>query len=325
MMSRSSPPPPPAAPIATDQVLVATRDLPYGAALSDGDTAWIEWPKASLPNGAMSKSKAPNAKQDVKSSFVRVPISSGEPLRRERLITSPTAKLMSATLSPGRRAVAIDIAPQGANAAGGFILPNDHVDVVRTFRNPERGVEVPGSETIATNVRVLAMGQTVEMKNGETAVTGVTATLELDQHQTELVILGQRTGQLALALRAMADWNSNDESAQPVALSAGPLSKAFGVLHGRLTIPRDSGNVQNPGSASQAGLHQSHDMPVNSVARPGVWRNRNCDNGASALATPATEEKGRAIVLLGSERFDHIPFSNCKGWVGLHHCSRQNE
>jgi pilus assembly protein CpaB len=261
MMSNLGPPPPapppPAPSVATDQVLVATRDLPYGAGLKDADTAWIEWPNASVPKGVVRKSETPNAKDEVKGSFLRVPIANGEPLRRERLINAPTEKLMSTILSPGRRAVAIDITPQGANAAGGFILPNDHVDVIRTFRaqtrNRERGAELFGSETILTNVRVLALGQNVEVKKGESVVGGVTATLELDPLQTELIILAQRTGQLTLALRPMADWRPDDENLQAAPGPAGgPLARAFGILHERLTIPRDTQNVPSPGVDSKA-------------------------------------------------------------------------
>ena len=254
------PPPPPPPPIATEHVLIVTRDLAYGAALRDGDTDWVEWPKASVPNGVVRKSESPNVKDEIKGRFVRVPIANGEPLRRERLIEAPTTKLMSTVLSPGRRAVAVDISAQAANAAGGFILPNDHVDVIRTFRGQVRGNEIVGSETIAKNVRVLAMGQTVETKGVEPVITSVTATLELDPRQTELVVLGQRTGQLTLSLLAMADWSSDDESLQPVPAS-GPLFGAFGVLGGRLTMPKETGNADK----SEAGIHQKHNFSPRQV------------------------------------------------------------
>lgn len=209
-------PPPPA----TEQVLVATRDLSYGTALNEPDTAWIDWPKNAVPNGVLRKSEAPSAKEDIKGSFVRNPISNGEPVRRERLVKGPTAGLMSTILPAGRRAVAIDVSPN--TTAGGFILPNDHVDVIRTFRDQdqakERGGDVVSSEVILTNVRVLAMGQTIETKNGESVVTGATATLDLEPRQAELVILAQRTGQLALVLRSLADAQTTD---QPVVEQSG--------------------------------------------------------------------------------------------------------
>jgi len=169
-----------------------------------------------VPKGVLRKSEAPNAKEEVKALYVRIPISNGEPVRRERLVKGSAAGLMSTLLSSGKRAVAIDVSLN--TTAGGFILPNDHVDLIRTFRDAEqtkeRGVDVVGSEVILRNVRVLAMGQTVETKNGESVVTGGTATLELDPRQAELVILSQRTGQISLALRALVDANPKDDSAE---------------------------------------------------------------------------------------------------------------
>lgn len=234
IMMNASPDPAPvvqAPPPANERVLVATRDLSYGTALNDPDTAWIEWPKNAVPNGVLRQSETPGAKEDVKGSFVRIPISNGEPVRRERLVKGQTAGLMSTMLLSGRRAVAIDVSPN--TTAGGFILPNDHVDVIRTFRDQElareRGADVVNSEVILTNVRVLAMGQTVETKNGESVVSGATATLDLDPRQAELVVLAQRTGQLSLVLRSVADANGG-EPTQDQASSDGPMTIVrFGV------------------------------------------------------------------------------------------------
>ncbi|MBU3890798.1 Flp pilus assembly protein CpaB [Methylosinus sporium] len=198
----------------TDNVLVATRDLSYGTALAEPDTNWIEWPIGAVPQGVLRKSEAPNAKEELRGSYVRNPISNGEPVRRERLVKGPTAGLMSTLLPAGHRAVAIDISPN--TTAGGFILPNDHVDVMRTFRDADRGREGAAdlsSEIILTNVRVMAIGPIVETKNGESVVTGATATLDLEPRQAELVILAQRTGQLALMLRSMADAHDDDKQA----------------------------------------------------------------------------------------------------------------
>lgn len=221
MMNGSNPPPETpvvAAPQPTniDQVLVATRDLSYGAEIGDQDMAWVDWPKTSVPVGTLAKSEAPNAMADVKSSYVRIPIAGGEPIRKERLIKGVTAGLMSTMLSPGKRAIAIDVTLN--NTAGGFILPNDRVDVLRTYRDTEAtkdlGHEVYNSEVVLANVRVLAMGQTIEKKGAEPVVTGSTATLELDPRQAELVVLAQRTGQLVLSLRPITDAIAKDAAAE---------------------------------------------------------------------------------------------------------------
>ena len=122
--------------------------------------------------------------------------------------------MMSTLLSSGKRAIAIDVSIN--STAGGFILPNDRVDILKLYRDPEltkdRGADVMASELVVSNVRVLAMGQTVETKNGEAVVTGATSTLELDPRQAEIVLLAQRSGTLALELRPLVDAHPADGS-----------------------------------------------------------------------------------------------------------------
>jgi pilus assembly protein CpaB len=222
LVSGSKPPPAPqivqAPPtVQTEEVLVAAKELNFGAAIGDGDMSWQVWPNTGAGKGVfIRKSENPNALNDVRGSLVRGNFLVGEPLRRDRLVKGPTAGLMSTMLSSGMRAVAINIDSQGATSAGGFILPNDHVDVVRTYRDDEAtkatGSDVVVTQTILSNVRVLAIGQNVQNKNGEAVVVGSNATLELEPKQAELIILAQRTGQLSLTLRAMVDANKAGEN-----------------------------------------------------------------------------------------------------------------
>jgi pilus assembly protein CpaB len=220
LVSGSKPPPapvvqaPPA--VQTEEVLVAAKELNFGASIADGDMSWQAWPNTGAGKGVfIRKSENPTAMVDVKGSLVRGTFLPGEPLRRDRLVKGPTAGLMSTMLSSGMRAVAINIDSQGATTAGGFILPNDHVDVVRTYRDDEAtkatGSDVVVTQTILSNVRILAIGQNVQNKNGEAVVVGSNATLELDPKQAELIILAQRTGQLSMTLRAMVDANKTGD------------------------------------------------------------------------------------------------------------------
>lgn len=77
--------------------------------------------------------------------------------------------------------------------------------------NRDAGVSGNSSETILRNIRVLAIDQTIEEKNGQKVVVGKTATLELLPGQAETLALSQQLGTLALSLRSIAD-NSADES-----------------------------------------------------------------------------------------------------------------
>lgn len=196
--------------IEMDEVLVTTRDIGFGSVLAEADMVWQKWPKSNVPFGLIRKSEKPNALADVKGSVSRGNFVANEPLRPEKLIKGQNAGFMSAILPSGSRAVAINIDSQGSTTAGGFILPNDRVDIIRTYRDEEAAKAGAGdafaSETILTNVRVLAIGQNIEeRRNGEKVVVGSNATLELDPRQAELIVLAQRIGQLSLVLRSMVD------------------------------------------------------------------------------------------------------------------------
>ena len=205
----------PILPPMSDQVLIAKRDLGYGTALKEADFGWVETPKAGVPKGAVTKAESPNATEDLVGAFVRAPIAKGEPIRRDRYVKGASTSMMSTLLSSGMRAVAIDVSIN--TTAGGFILPNDRVDIVKVYREPEltkeHGFDVLGSELVVTNVRVLAIGPAVETKNGEAVVTGATATLELDPVQAEKVLLAQRSGTLLLELRAISDARPKEDQA----------------------------------------------------------------------------------------------------------------
>ncbi|NNM74943.1 Flp pilus assembly protein CpaB [Enterovirga aerilata] len=197
------------APSKSIDVLVASADLPIGQVLKPGDIRWQPWPADLAPTGALTRDAAPNATAELEGSLVRVPFVAGEPMRREKLVRADGAGFMSAILPSGMRALAISIDTRGATSAGGFILPGDRVDVLRIYRDEEAskagGSDVQVAETLLSNVRVLAIGQNVQERQGERVVTGETATLELNPSQAELLALAQRQGQLSLALRSLAD------------------------------------------------------------------------------------------------------------------------
>ncbi len=217
VLLNSSPPPPPAVHVAqapkvdTDDILVAAQDIAMGTQIVDGSIAWQPWPKAAISEYMIAKSSGPHVMEDIKGSLTREAFLRGEPMRRDKLVKGGNSGFMSAILPPGMRAVAIKIDNTGDSSAGGFILPNDRVDVISIFHDEEaskaRGATVIGARTILANVRVLAIGQNVQEENGKKVVVGANATLELDPAQAELIILAQQTGNsnLHLVLRSLAD------------------------------------------------------------------------------------------------------------------------
>ncbi len=196
----------------TDEVLIAATDIPMGTALDDNSVAWVAWPKAAIsPDYMIVKSSGPNVMDEVKGALARDAFIHGDPIRKDKLVLGGKSGFMSAILPTGMRAIAIKVDNSGDDYAGGFILPNDRVDVIKIFRDDaatkEHGIEVDGAQTILANVKVLAIGQNIQEENGKKVVVGANATLELDPQQTELVILAQHAGNanLHLALRSLAD------------------------------------------------------------------------------------------------------------------------
>jgi len=202
--------------VAMTDVLVAGVDLPVGSQVAAEQLRWQRWPRAAVSEQMITKDSAPAGITDVAGSISRAPSLQGEPIRRDKMIKGANAGFMSAILPEGRRAVAINIVSSGARTAGGFILPNDRIDVIRTGRDDDatrsRQQDIFQAETILQNIRVLAIGQNIQERNGEKVVVGETATLELDPRQAEQITLAQRTGELSLVLRSLADANkANDQ------------------------------------------------------------------------------------------------------------------
>jgi len=197
----------------TTDVLIAKSDIGMGTALSSQDLQWQAWPSATTGESYITKKDKPNAIEEMGGAITRAPFTAGEPIREAKLIrANGAAGYMAAILPSGMRAVSTEISPE--TGAGGFILPNDRVDVILSRRPKEdakASAPPPTSETILTNVRVLAIDQTVEEKNGQRVVVGKTATLEIAPRQAESLTQARQLGTLSLALRSLLDASKVSE------------------------------------------------------------------------------------------------------------------
>ena len=191
----------------TTDVLVATNDLPSGTPVDAETMRWQPWPKAGLNEAFITRDLRPNAIQDFNGLVVRSGLTAGEPLSDAKF-TAGDAGALSVMLTSGTRAVAVRISAE--NSAGGFVLPNDRVDVLlTTSRQDGSGQNIVNSGVILKNVKVLAVDQMVD--GNSDAVVGKTATLELTPTEVEIVTAAEVTGSISLALRAMAD-NGEDST-----------------------------------------------------------------------------------------------------------------
>ncbi|MES0028872.1 Flp pilus assembly protein CpaB [Mesorhizobium sp. M0040] len=206
-----APPPPvvdsgPQAPaIALQDVLVLSGDVPMGSPL-ENNISWESWPSAGINANFITRAAEPEALDKLKGAVARVALYAGEPLRRSKLIGEGQS-FMSSILPSGMRAVATSISAD--TSAGGFILPNDFVDVIMTRRADAANGGGPGftTETILKNIRVLAIDQTIqEDEEGKKTRVGQTATLELTPQQSEIITVAQQMAdRLTLALRSIKD------------------------------------------------------------------------------------------------------------------------
>lgn len=225
--------PPPAEPVAetqaapvmpTEEVLVAAADIGMGGAVKPETLAWRVWPKEGLSEGYILRTERPDAITELQGTLARSPFLIGEPIKEAKLVRTDRG-FLSAVLPKGMRAVAVRV--NAASTAGGFILPNDRVDIILTRASVSGGQ--PTSETMLTNVRVLAIDQVVDDAQSEqkSVVAQDTATLELTPEQSELVIQAQQMGTISLVLRSLEDMNTTVEatSKQPT----GVKTVKFGV------------------------------------------------------------------------------------------------
>src|SRR5690348_14760155 len=199
--------PPPQAQIPSVDVLVAKGDISLGQTVSGGDMQWVTWPANAALGNFITKNNRPDAMASLSGSIARAPFVAGEPIREAKLVQAKGSGFMAAILPPGMRAISTSIAPE--TGAGGFILPNDRVDVILTQRlkNPERPnlPDIIISKVILSNLRVLAIDQAPKEKDGQTAVVGKTVTLELKPEQIPVLSGARQAGTLSLALRSIAD------------------------------------------------------------------------------------------------------------------------
>jgi pilus assembly protein CpaB len=218
------------------RVLVARSDLPLGSITTEQSFRWQDWPKDAVSPSFITNIAKPQADKQYANFIARSPILAGEPITNNKVIKSGSGGVLAAILPPGMRAISTKISEQ--SAVGKLILPNDHVDVILIQRKRGKGGQDDvNADTLFRNVRVLAIGQTLETKEGKKNADGNVATLELTPKQTEMLALANTMGELSLALRSVADLNGDgpegrgksDRSAAVRVLRYGVKSRVYGV------------------------------------------------------------------------------------------------
>jgi pilus assembly protein CpaB len=212
--------------IPMSEVLVADTNLTPGQALAADQVRWEKWPAASVDPSFITHQAAGSQEQAVKDTVVRAMILPGQPITKTSIVHGDASGFMAATLSDGMRAMSIIISAD--SGAGGFILPNDRVDVILTRKlenGSGRGLSF--AKTVLSNLRVLAVDQTYRQEKDTRTVVGKTATVEVTPEQAVVLAAAALSGQLSLALRPLGDINVanvDDAASKRRAANDGPVS-----------------------------------------------------------------------------------------------------
>lgn len=181
----------------TVRVLIANRDIQRGERIALEDSDWISWPKKAVQESYVTDADAA-ARENLSGAVARTLIVKGEPIVEAKIVRPGDAGLMAAIIEPGMRAVTLKVKPE--TAAGGFILPGDHVDVLFTAR---RRSGTPKTTTLFNDVRVLAVNSVYSEDQEVPNIEGVTVTLEFSPENAEVFTNANAAGTVSLALRSV--------------------------------------------------------------------------------------------------------------------------
>jgi pilus assembly protein CpaB len=186
------------------KVLVAKENLTAGSFVSEDDMKWQPWPEEGIIESYAVFGERKS--EDFVGTVVRTAMIAGQPLTDARVVHPGDRGFLAAVLEPGKRAVSVPV--NATSGIAGFVFPGDWVDVILTvqFRVEDENGKNKNryfSETLLSDVRVLAIDQAVENEEAEVAVAK-TATLEVIPKQAEKIAIGLEMGNLSLSLHSLA-------------------------------------------------------------------------------------------------------------------------
>lgn len=189
-------------------VIVAATDIQPGSFLSNDSVAVEKMPAKFVYDSVLR----PSDMEVALGREVIVPIKQGEPIHWYQLQGIRALERLSKAVRKRGRAIAMDVNER--SAVGMWVRPNDHVDVLGTFRDPGSNQVV--AVTLLQNVIVLATGQRTATSQ-TTSRTGSdygTVTLLVLPEEAEILVLAQELGTLYLSLRNAEDISIFEERAR---------------------------------------------------------------------------------------------------------------
>jgi len=187
--------------VATGKVVVAKGDIDLGTRLTPLMLKISDWPKDSMPEGAVSDP------EKLKDRVVRISVLSGEPVLESKLAPVGTKGGLSAVIGEGKRAMTVRV--NDVVGVAGFALPGNYVDIVVNTEDDsvkdqnEKNRSI--SKIVLDHILVLAVAQESSVREeGKPKVVNA-VTLEVTPEQAEKLDLARSVGQLSLVLRNQLD------------------------------------------------------------------------------------------------------------------------
>jgi pilus assembly protein CpaB len=204
------------------KVVVATRALPLGALVSEGDVKRVDWSGSALPTGYMA------TPADVIGRGLIVQVQENEPILASKLAAIGMGGGLPVIIDEGMRA--ITVAVDAVVGVSGFVLPSTRVDVLLTL-NATENLKEPATKLLMQNVRTLAAGQSIQQdKEGKPQEVPV-VTFLVSPEQAETLALASQQGRIQLTLRNTLDTNQ-------VTTSGTRVSALMGTPPGRRSSGR---------------------------------------------------------------------------------------
>ncbi len=188
-------------------VVVAAVDIPEGTVV-----AFDMISQRSVPEQFVTSSVVkPDSATYVVNQKVLVPVQAGDPLLWSEFETTRVSERLSTRVMKKARAITIEAGK--STAVGGWIRPNDHVDIVGTFKDPNTNESV--AVTLMQNVVILATGKITGTTNVNALPEGQreynNVSLLVVPEEAEILVLAQDLGALTLTLRNEDDVDVIEE------------------------------------------------------------------------------------------------------------------
>lgn len=199
-------------------VVVATAPLRFGNTLAPEHVKVIEWPAASVPEGAFKTIEELINEEEPR--VVLQPIEPNEPILLTKVTGPGQRATLSTVISEGMRAMTIRV--NDVAGVAGFVLPGDRVDLLLTREVIE---DQPITDVLLQNIKVLGIDQKVQAPEEQQADVVKAVTIEVDVEQAQKITLAATVGELSLALRDVT--NVESEPVRTVSLRDLNLSEAI--------------------------------------------------------------------------------------------------